>query len=72
MVAQMLYWSLSGGSVGKSIGAVVWALIALPAVIYISMRGLRALRGREVLARLELDPGKTEADPDRQRTTRGM
>ena len=60
MVTQMLYWSFSGGSAGKSVGAVLWALIAFPAVAYISMRGWRALRGREVLTRLELDPAKKE------------
>ena len=60
MVVQMLYWSISSGSIGKSIGAIVWALIAFPAVAYISMRGRRALRGEEVLTRFELDSQKKE------------
>ena len=60
MVVQMLYWSISGGAVIMSIVAFVWALIALPAVAYISRRGWRALQGQEVLTRLELVPVKKE------------
>ncbi len=60
MVVQMLYWSISGGSVIRSIVAFVWALMAFVAVAYISKRGWRALRGQEVLMPLELDPAKKE------------
>jgi len=69
MVIQMLYWSISGGSIIRSVVALVWALLAFVAVAYISKRGWRALRGQEVLIPLDLDPTKKEPiqPPQQQR-----